>query len=185
MTKTYLFHGVFCENLLTSFLTESFGGVSRVYQGASVSFRSFLGLQKFFKVFESPQNDRVGNVKNFMTVLMPIMFHTVEAGARTSRYQFLPPIQTFRSNPILSLQWSELFSRDLIILLENPPFAIFGRLNGAGKLLYFTPILPEIATFHPHIASQGKDFVAPGLSGLENQSCLGRRRGGGGEHSSD
>ena len=120
-----------------------------------------------------------------MTVLMPIMFDTMEAGAKTSRYQFLPPIQTFRSNPILSLQWSELFSRDLIILLENPPFAIFGRLNGAGKLLYFTPILPEIATFHPHIASQGKDFVAPGLSGLENQSCLGRRRGGGGEHSSD
>ena len=59
---------------------------------------------------------------------------------------------------------------------RESPFAIFGGLNGAGKLLYFTPILLEIATFHPHIASQGKDFVASGLSGLENQSCLSRSR---------
>ena len=100
----------------------------------------------------------------------------IEADARTSHYQFLAPIQTLCSNPISSLQWSQLFSRDLIILVENPPRTIFGGLNGAGKLLYFTPILPEIATFHPHIASLGKDFVASGLSGLENQSCLGRRR---------
>ena len=53
---------------------------------------------------------------------------------------------------------------------------IWSRLNGVGKLLYFTPILLEIATFHPHIASLGKDFVASGLSGLENQSCLRSRR---------
>ena len=80
------------------------------------------------------------------------------------------------SNPISSLQWSEfspgtwLFCLRILLYLEL-------RLNGAGKLLYFTPILLEIATFHPHIGSQGKDFVASGLSGLENQSCL-RRRGG-------
>ena len=80
------------------------------------------------------------------------------------------------SNPISSLQWSEfspgtwLFCLRILLYLEP-------RLNGAGKLLYFTPILLEIATFHPHIGSQGKDFVASRLSGLENQSCL-RRRGG-------
>ena len=80
------------------------------------------------------------------------------------------------SNPISSLQWSEfspgtwLFCLRILLYLEL-------RLNGAGKLPYFTPILLEIATFHPHIGSQGKDFVASGLSGLENQSCL-RRRGG-------
>ena len=34
----------------------------------------------------------------------------------------------------------------------------------------------EIAIFHPHIASHGKDFVASGLSGLENQSCLAKRK---------
>ena len=100
----------------------------------------------------------------------------IEAGAKTSHYQFLAPIQTLCSNPISSLQWSQLFSRDLIILVENPPRTIFGGLNGAGKLLYFTPYCSKIATFHPHIASQGKDFVASGLSGLENQSCLSRSR---------
>ena len=89
------------------------------------------------------------------------MLLMVEAVARTSHYQFQAPIQTVCSNPISSLHWSRLFSRDLIILVENPPpRTIFGGLNGAGKLLYFTPILPEIATFHPHIASLGKDFVA-------------------------
>ena len=64
----------------------------------------------------------------------------MEAFARTSHYQFPPPIQTLPSNPILSLQWSDLFSRDLIILVENPQY-LERDLNGAGKLLYFTPIL--------------------------------------------
>ena len=68
-----------------------------------------------------------------------------------------------------------VFSRDLIILLENPP--IFGAASQwSGEIAIFRPILLEIATFHPHIGSQGKDFVASGLSGLENQSCLRSRR---------
>ena len=50
------------------------------------------------------------------------------------------------------------------------------RSQWSGEIAIFHPILLEIATFHPHIASQGKDFVASGLSGLENQSCLSRSR---------
>ena len=55
-------------------------------------------------------------------------------------------------------------------------FCNIWRSQWSGEIAIFHPILLEIATFHPHIASQGKDFVASGLSGLENQSCLSRRR---------